>query len=365
MGMLLVLYAQYTQLSDEGISYLSRAIFALNHIFLAGFTCWVIWSLHKDWLPLDRLERIMLWFLAFEAICFNSVIPALLGQTPAALLRETMGDDIWFLLLVCALAIHLYDGRWGVMLAVGFYVLAFALAVTHVLTDTLRGEDNGSGAVVIQIYAAAGMLLGFLSLLARYRAYTQRLQVQYELIRQMAFTDMLTGLPNRRMGYQSLQRQIALARRGQRPLSVCLWDIDHFKQINDTHGHTVGDEVLRSLSQRLRGHLRESDLLARWGGEEFLLMLPDTELPAALQVAERLRMAIASFPLTDNVPVTASFGLSSYDGSESLEQLLHRADDALYSAKSAGRDRVVIARTALVESEEPLYAAGTSEGVGQ
>ncbi len=341
LGMLLVLYAQFTLLTDSNPSYLSRAVFAINHCALAGFSCWVIWALRRGWLLLDAVERIVLWFFAFESICFNSVLPPLFGQGLPILLRETIGDDIWFILVICTLAIHLYSGRRGILMALGFYIFSFAVAAGRVLVADAHGQDDGSGIMVIQIYVMAGALLCFLFVIARYRDHMQRLQVEYELLEQMAFNDVLTGLPNRRMGYQVLQSQIALSRRGRHPLCVCLWDIDHFKQINDTYGHEVGDMVLQALAEHLTSVMRVSDTLIRWGGEEFVVVLPETLFADALMVAERLRGTIAELPMSWDVRATASFGVSCYDGIETLEHLLQRADLALYAAKAAGRNRVM------------------------
>jgi diguanylate cyclase (GGDEF)-like protein len=357
LGMAVLLYAQFTILSDLSLSYTARAIYAVNHIVMAGFTCWVLWALAWGRQPLARLEQIMLLFFAIEALSFNSALPPLLGQSLPMLFRETVGDDIWFLLLLCTLAIHLHSGRRGVLMALGFYLPAFAIAVGQVLLAGARGEDDGSGAVIVQIYVMAGMLMSFLFVLARYREQTLRLQVDYALLEEMAFSDSLTGLPNRRQGYQLLQSQIALAQRSGRPLSVCLWDLDHFKQVNDVHGHDAGDQVLRGVAGRLKDLLRSSDTLVRWGGEEFLVILPDTELHAGAVVAERLCRAIAASPLAAGVPSTASFGVSDYVSGEHLEQLLQRADRALYAAKAAGRNQVVPMPAELVESVDSPYAA--------
>ncbi len=341
LGMLLILYAQFSILTDSDLSYLFRVTYAINHCALAGFSYWVIWALILGWPTLDQIERVMLGFFTFEAICFNSVLPLLFGQTLPTLFRETISGNIWFVLVICTLSIHLYSGRRGVIMALGIYLFSFAVAAGQVLMTDVYGQDNGIGVIVIQIYVMAGMLLGFLFVIARYRDHTQRLQVEYDLLEQMAFNDVLTGLPNRRMGYQVLQSQIALAQRGGHSLSICLWDIDHFKQINDTYGHEVGDIVLQALAEHLKSTMRLSDMLIRWGGEEFVVVLPETPLAAALIVADRLREAIARLPIERDVRATASFGVSCYDGIETLEQVLQRADKALYAAKAAGRNTVM------------------------
>jgi len=164
-------------------------------------------------------------------------------------------------------------------------------------------------------------------------------------LEKLARTDMLTGLANRRHADDVLRATVASARRHDRRLSVALLDIDHFKSVNDRFGHAAGDAVLREVGLRLAGELREEDVAARWGGEEFLLLLPDT--PEGATTCERLRTAIADTPVLVGddvvVPVTASFGWATWIPGEDPEALVARADRALYAAKASGRDRVVAA----------------------
>ncbi len=167
---------------------------------------------------------------------------------------------------------------------------------------------------------------------------------------ELAVTDSLTGLHNRRYGLYRLQQMIDCPGHS---VAVMMLDLDHFKGINDEHGHAAGDEVLQRLSRRLRAELRSGDLLARLGGEEFLVALPDTDHDAAMDCAERLRRAIAEMPFALGetgapVTVTMSVGLALTDNAslEMAEHLIARADRALYNAKSLGRDRVRVAESA-------------------
>jgi two-component system cell cycle response regulator len=164
-------------------------------------------------------------------------------------------------------------------------------------------------------------------------------------LEQLARTDVLTGLANRRHADDVLRATIASARRHGRMLSAVLIDIDRFKAVNDVHGHAAGDAVLREIAVRLTDGLREEDLAARWGGEEFLLLLPDS--PDATIVCERLRESISGRPVNVHglleLPVSASFGWAPWSGEETGEALVGRADQALYAAKAGGRDRVVAA----------------------
>ncbi len=161
----------------------------------------------------------------------------------------------------------------------------------------------------------------------------------------LAQTDALTGLPNRRSFAEQADRLIVQHHRAGSVLSVVMVDVDHFKRINDEFGHHGGDVTLRAVAQALRGALREQDIVARWGGEEFIALLPDTDGPGAVHVAETLRQAVAALNVvhdTAAIRVTASFGLAVHDGKASLEATTSRADAALYRAKRDGRNRVAV-----------------------
>jgi diguanylate cyclase (GGDEF)-like protein len=158
-------------------------------------------------------------------------------------------------------------------------------------------------------------------------------------------TDFLTGLLNRRAFFTHGEQQFGIAQRYRRQLTLILMDVDHFKKVNDQHGHKAGDQVLRVVAELCRRHRRKVDLLARYGGEEFLLMLPEIDLSQGLAVAEKLRSAIDArhFRLDDGamVKVTASFGVAAFEQDHNLENLIVRADGALYQAKNGGRNTVV------------------------
>jgi diguanylate cyclase (GGDEF)-like protein len=166
-------------------------------------------------------------------------------------------------------------------------------------------------------------------------------------VQKMAVTDSLTGLLNRRHFFELAEHELRRAKRYARPLSIIMLDVDHFKQINDTYGHAVGDRVLHEVAQVCLSETRSVDVLGRYGGEEFTIMLPECEARAAREVAERLRQRIAGLSVDTaegSVHVTASLGVASLtDPSMTLDALLSAADAALYSAKRGGRDNVVSA----------------------
>ncbi|HTM22873.1 MAG TPA: GGDEF domain-containing protein [Kofleriaceae bacterium] len=161
----------------------------------------------------------------------------------------------------------------------------------------------------------------------------------------MSKTDALTMVANRRHFLELLDRELARARRYSTPLSCVMIDLDHFKGVNDGHGHLIGDQVLVAVADALRRSIRESDMVARYGGEEFVLLLPSTDLTGARDLAERCRAVIAATQVAGRqglLSVTASMGVASLPPATDMDTLLSAADEALYQAKDGGRDRVVV-----------------------
>jgi diguanylate cyclase (GGDEF)-like protein len=198
--------------------------------------------------------------------------------------------------------------------------------------------------VLLVVLSAFSILGGRLSNL-RAELGRQKIELQQALARiaEIAHRDDLTGLFNRRRMGELLDAQQVNAARGE-GFAVAIVDLDKFKSINDTYGHAVGDIVLKQFAERAKAVLREGDVLARWGGEEFLLLITTNEPATALAVAERLRQHIAStsvvLPDGNAIRYTVSIGLAPHHADESTPSIIERADSALYRAKSSGRDRV-------------------------
>jgi diguanylate cyclase (GGDEF)-like protein len=169
----------------------------------------------------------------------------------------------------------------------------------------------------------------------------------YSEIKRLAVTDELTGLYNRRGGLELGQREFKSATRHARPLSAILLDIDHFKDVNDTFGHMIGDQVLQSITEKFRNHLRVTDIAVRFGGEEFLIILPEANLASAVGVAERLRELVAELIVHVKggaVQITISAGVAERTPRmQDLMELISHADEALYCAKRSGRNQVFAA----------------------
>jgi two-component system cell cycle response regulator len=180
----------------------------------------------------------------------------------------------------------------------------------------------------------------------RKRRYTERLRDNVQLSIEMAITDALTGLYNRRYMETHVETLVEQAAARSKPLAVLVLDIDYFKSVNDTHGHDAGDDVLREFAIRIRKSIRGIDLACRFGGEEFVVVMPETDIAVATMVAERLRRRIASepFPIQQgkrSLEVTISIGIAALGPQDNAAAVLKRADQALYRAKRDGRNRVV------------------------
>jgi len=176
---------------------------------------------------------------------------------------------------------------------------------------------------------------------------TERKRLEEDL-RAQAATDPLTGVPNRRSFETTARREVERARRYAKPFAVLALDIDHFKKVNDTYGHDIGDIVLKGMTRICLDKLRVTDILARLGGEEFAMLLPETDIEAATTLAERLRVAIATTPIVTAkgpLPITASLGVAQYAPNEpTIDAALKRADEALYEAKHSGRNKIIVAK---------------------
>jgi len=210
----------------------------------------------------------------------------------------------------------------------------------------LRGLEMGVNDYLVRPIDKNEMMARVKTQIKRKR-YSDQLRSRLEENVEMAITDSLTGLYNRRYMEGHLKTLVEEAVQRGKPLSLLVADIDFFKSVNDTHGHHAGDEVLKDFSERLRQNIRGIDLACRLGGEEFVVMMPDTDLTKAYIVAERLRQCIAERPFQlvgdTMVHITASVGVASHEGvDDTPDALLRRSDQALYCAKRDGRNRVVM-----------------------
>jgi diguanylate cyclase len=260
-----------------------------------------------------------------------------------------------FSALVVILMFGMFQLRPRVVAQVGLYAVLLFGAVMALMA--WRRPQVFAPAVEFGHFLMLCVLLPVVSALAarltqmRERSRQQRRELGEALarIQELATRDELTGLINRRHMLELLEQERQRCVRSGRSFCLALIDVDHFKQVNDRDGHATGDEVLRSLAREALGVVRTSDVLARWGGEEFVLLLTDARLPLASGGVERLRRRIESASLLEADPalrITVSAGLTEHTAGEAVSDALARADRALYEAKAEGRNRIVVADSA-------------------
>ena len=210
----------------------------------------------------------------------------------------------------------------------------------------VRGLDLGASDYVTKPFEA-DELIARVRVQIKVKRLQDELKIAKQRYKEMSITDFLTGIYNRRHFMELFTLEFSRSRRYDFQLSLMIFDIDNFKSINDTYGHSTGDEVLRVLSQMIREEIRQHDVFARYGGEEFVLMLPQTSASGALSVAEKLRQKVAGhgFESMEGRAITISIGVATYPAPEfeTSEKLINAADNALYVAKRSGKNKVVFA----------------------
>ena len=221
-------------------------------------------------------------------------------------------------------------------------------AEIRILKQDRKIRDLKMGRQRILIGSMIGLAISFalLALLALYgyrakRRANRDLELLNIRLDDLSRSDPLTGLSNRRDMMEKLKLLQSRADREATPLALMMVDIDDFKSINDTLGHNKGDHVLRRVARTLRSQTRGQDLLARWGGEEFILLLPQTDIRHALSLAEKFRIMIQNYDFENIGRITCSFGVTSYRENDTREKIIKRADSAMYKAKATGRNCVV------------------------
>lgn len=319
-------------------------------VFLVIFA---IESLVQDQL---RYALVLLTFAGLTLLCFihlcitrkttftNGFVVLLLGMLCLFLLYNggvNGTGPLWFFVfpLFALFALRLWAGILSVL-------ILFSITLLFLIYPPPGFDPSLYTQAFKERFLAVYVALSAMAFLYAYTRASSELELQdlNDSYRSMANTDMLTNLPNRRSMQMSLYQEFSRAQRGKQAFSLIVMDIDHFKRLNDTYGHECGDRVLQAVPMITGKVLRTQDICSRWGGEEFLILLPSSDKIGAMQVAERLRKAFEeqSFQHGSNIlSVKASFGISEYQSTDDLDTCIRRADENLYKAKSQGRNQVV------------------------
>ncbi|ALO45957.1 GGDEF domain-containing protein [Pseudohongiella spirulinae] len=269
------------------------------------------------WLVVISIALIMLYFVhQTGGLAYSVMWVTLLPPIAFFLLGRQSGA------LVCA-AVFIYVGIF-------FYMSLPDMPAVQPSTGSLFN--------ILEILLAHWLL---------FRLYERSRSEAYSELERLSVTDKLTDLYNRSHLDDLLQQEITRHHRSGQALTLVLCDIDHFKQINDKYGHLTGDVILRELARLLKGNMRGTDYCGRWGGEEFLIICPDTPANAATAIISKLQQSIKEADMTEHIRVTLSFGIATLQHGESADDQLRRADSALYEAKRLGRDRMIIAEAAV------------------
>ncbi|MFC0445986.1 GGDEF domain-containing protein [Pseudidiomarina halophila] len=254
-------------------------------------------------------------------------------------LSEGQSYALYWLAIFPPVSYFLLGGKWGFLTSVTFFTGIF-IYLSRVSAEWAAAPFSVHSFLNILIATAA--LIVILRHIERTRAEAFHfLEEHSQRLEYIAVTDPLTGLCNRSKLDHALSVALTRAQREQRDFAIALLDIDHFKKVNDTYGHQVGDLILIELAQLLRSNVRSTDVAGRWGGEEFLLVLPEHTRQQAVMHAERIRNVIAAFEFHAGIRITASFGVASYRAEDDASSIIRRVDKALYAAKAQGRNRTI------------------------
>jgi diguanylate cyclase (GGDEF)-like protein len=220
------------------------------------------------------------------------------------------------------------------------YLIMLGVGIYYVIQSSRTGIIIGNLSFLFQVYIACALYIVVAYLLSRLWARYYAASAIAETMSKLAITDPLTGICNRRSLDDAIREGLYQFDVTGKPFSIILFDLDHFKLVNDIQGHATGDIILKQVAQRIQENIRKSDLFGRWGGDEFLYVAFDTDVKGAVELAERLRTVLANAQL-DNM-ITASFGIAVSQNNDHPERMVRHADEALYQAKAKGKNRIEV-----------------------
>jgi diguanylate cyclase (GGDEF)-like protein len=310
---------------DQDIDVVNKISLPILLIWLTCFFTVVV--LKKNILYMEIITFIFL--TVFHAFRFYFVIDDGLGAGINDLDEYTFWIPMYYIYIFLV-----FKRKKALYISLTIFFLTLLMWIYELVTD--MDSQAGSLDTIIQFYVSS--LVYIISLF--FLHHTVEIYLKSEAFHVMAYTDYLTKLPNRRMIEDWMEKEISKAKKFKTPLSVIVLDIDYFKKINDTFGHDTGDIVLQELSNLIRGNIRDTDYLGRWGGEEFMIIATNQNKQQAKQLANRLRESIEQHQFTHGESVTSSFGVSELNDVDDSRAIMKRADQALYMAKNNGRNQV-------------------------
>ncbi|WP_078553801.1 GGDEF domain-containing protein [Bacillus alkalicellulosilyticus] len=285
---------------------------------------WII--LYKKW-KLILVERVVL-FVICSIHLLNSYGMLQLMVTEGAF--DSTETFIWAPLTYIFICVSL-TGRAGALLAL--FIWALTLGINLLFINDIPSFKYA----LFSQYHLANLVYIIIMFSARHILTSY---AEMDTLKKLAYIDQLTGIHNRGSIFASLEQMTEAAQKNHTPLSIIFFDIDYFKKINDRFGHQIGDSVLIDITNIVKDQLPKTTSFGRWGGEEFIILLPNTTVSESLSIAEKIRLAIEQHNFIEGYQVTSSFGLESFQTNDTVDSLLERVDQALYVAKESGRNQV-------------------------
>lgn len=334
------LYAFLLLVGFSIVGYLPESVLGAYGLWTGAWLAFISWAHASRWSEQRRDADLML----LQQLC------TILGALGLLVAAPQVGFLALLMLIVCSAdGLGLVGRRshalvWSATLLLATAAMLYVGRQLRMPTDTLAGQLLCVGVVAGALARCLLLVHNLRRLQHSLQAAQQKLGVAMAQIEGLARSDELTGVANRRGIIESLERQREVAGRSRQPFCVALLDLDHFRRVNEHYGHAAGDRVLRIFGGLLVAHTRSVDRVGRYGGEEFMIVLPDTPLGQAADALERLRQSIASAEWSSmtrsQLGVTATAGVAQYRPGEELESMIRRAEEALLRAKAAGRNQV-------------------------
>jgi len=314
-----------------------KTLFYQAFAFITGIGWLVMAALYKFSAIESRKLHVASFIIIESQLATTNLLYLLLTQLSLTDFLTSLMSAMFVLVLIIIISFILFSTRIAEKVATVNAILVIGLIFVHGLFFASDARSVVFPQIIEpSIYVAIAIYLARALALFQNDAMSAKTQADhYELL---AFYDPLTSVANRRMLVNEMQKEITTAHRYNLPLSVMIFDIDYFKKVNDTYGHNFGDEVLKSVASNVKARVRASDSFGRWGGEEFLCVMPNTSATLAFELAERLRLGIESLTFENGSRITASFGIAQLMDSDNFDSLVNRADKALYTAKENGRN---------------------------